>query len=337
MMMTMTKIEKIWSELENDKSFYHGLLIRRYSGDIIPDIFVAIKSPEGFRCIAASLSNAKNLNLSLFSNLRDISVEIIPDDRNPERNYLIFKLLNTEHKDIFSVLCEDLILSVAPLQSEEKILKELINRFEKWKSLFDKVSSHGLTPEEQRGLFGELFLLKKLLLSFEQTGFVLSSWVGVEKQIRDFQYNNWGIEVKTTHGNNHQKIHISSERQLDTSNLEHLFLFHLSMESRLNSGETLNSMVDSIKLILESDFVSLNKFNNKLFEAGYFENHRDNYSDTGYFIRKEAFYKVENEFPRIEEKDMRNGVGDVKYSIIISQFSEYVKSEEFVLQNIIFS
>lgn len=336
-MMTMTRIDKIWSELENDLSFSHGLLIRRYSGDILPDIFVAIKSPEGFRCIAASLSNAKNLNLSLFSNLRDICVEIIPDDQNPERNYLIFKLLNTEHRDIFSVLCEDLILSVAPLKSEEKILKELINRFEKWKSLFDKVSSHGLSPEEQRGLFGELFLLKKLLISFDQKSIVLSSWVGAEKQIRDFQYNNWGIEVKTTHGNNHQKIQISSERQLDTSNLEHLFLFHLSMDSRLNSGETLNSMVDSIRLILESDFVSLNKFNNKLFEAGYFENHRDNYSDTGYFIRNETYYKVENDFPRIEENDIRNGVGDVKYSIIISQFSEYVKSEELVLQNILFS
>jgi len=336
-MMTMTKIEKIWSELENDKSFSHGLLIRRYSGNILPDIFVAIISPEGYRCIAASLSNTKSLNLSLFSNLRDISVEIIPDDQNPERNYLIFKLLKTEHRDIFSVLCEDLILSVAPLKSEEKILKELINRFEKWKSLFDKVSSHGLAPEEQRGLFGELFLLKKLLLSFEQTNFVLSSWVGVEKQIRDFQYNNWGIEVKTTHGKKHQKIQISSERQLDTSNLENLFLFHLSMESSLNSGETLNSLVDSIRLILESDFVSLNKFNNKLFEAGYFENHRDNYSDTGYFIRNETYYKVENDFPRIEENDIRNGVGDVKYSIIISQFSEYVKSEEFVLQNILFS
>ena len=248
----------------------------------------------------------------------------------------IYKPLGVDESDYFKPTYYSLEEIVNRVKSEEKILKELINRFEKWKSLFDKVSSHGLTPEEQRGLFGELFLLKKLLLSFEQTSFVLSSWVGVEKQIRDFQYNNWGIEVKTTHGNNHQKIQISSERQLDTSNLEHLFLFHLSMESRLNSGETLNSMVDSIRLILESDFVSLNKFNNKLFEAGYFENHRDNYSDTGYFIRNEAFYKVENKFPRIEEKDIRNGVGDVKYSIIISQFSEYVKSEEFVLQNVIF-
>lgn len=334
--MTMTRIEKIWSELENDKSFIHGLLLRRFSVDVLPDIFIAVKSPEKYRCIAASLSRTTNFNISLFSNMREISVEIIPDNQNPERNYLVFKLLNPEHRDIFSVLCEDLILKVAPLKNEEKIIKELINRFEKWKSLFDKLNTHGLTPEEQRGLFGELFVLKKLLLSFDQTGLVLSSWVGVEKQIRDFQFNNWGIEVKTTLNSSQQKILISSERQLDTSNLTHLFLFHLSIDSRIKSGETINSLVDSIRLILESDFVSLNKFNSKLFEAGYFENHKDNYSDHGYFIRKEAFYKVEKDFPRIEENDLRNGVGDVKYSIVVSQFTEFVKSEEFVLQNIKF-
>lgn len=336
-MMTMAKIEKIWSELENDKPCTNGLLIRRYSGDILPDIFVAVKSPEGFRCIAVSLENTKNLNLLAFSNLRDISVEIIPDELNPVRNFLLFKLLNSEHRDIFSVLCEDLIMTVASLKNEEKLLIELISRFEKWKSLFDKMALHGLTPEEQRGLFGELILLKKFLISFDESSIVLSSWVGVEKQIRDFQYKHWGVEVKTTHGNNHQKIMISSERQLDTSNLEHLFLFHLSVESRLNSGETLNLIVDSIRLLLESNFVSLNKFNNKLLEAGYFENHRNKYSETGYFIRKETFYMVERDFPRIEENDIRNGVGDVKYSIVISQFSEYVKSEEFVLQNVKFS
>ncbi len=334
--MTMTKIEKIWTELENDNSFSHGLLIRRYSGEVLPDIFVAKKSPEGFRCIAASLPDTLNLNLSSFSNLRDISVEVIPDDQKPNRNYLIFKLLNAGHKDIFSVLCEDLILSVAPLKNEDKLFKELLNRFEKWKSLFDKASSQGLTPEEQRGLFGELTFLKKLLISGRDTNLVLSSWVGVEKQVRDFQYNNWSVEVKTTHGNNHQKIHISSERQLDTTNIEHLFLFHLSLESRLNSGETLNSLADSIRLLIENDFAELNRFNNKLLEAGYFESHRNNYSDAGYVIRNEAFYEVEKGFPRIEEHDIRNGVGDVKYSIIISQCSEYSKSEEQVFQNVIF-
>jgi hypothetical protein len=330
----MTKIEKIWSELENDKSLSHGLLIRRYSGDIIPDIFVGIKLPEGYRCIAASLSNAKNLNLSLFTNLRDISVEIIPDDQMLGKNYLIYKLLSAEYRDIFSVLCEDLILSVAPLQSEEKILKELINRFEKWKSLFEKVTLHGLTPEEQKGLFGELYFMRKFLKHKSEFSEIIRSWMGPEKALQDFQSGNWAVEVKTTQGNNHQKVHINSERQLDTSNLDNLILYHLSLDIMRNSGETLNQIVESIRLTISFNAVASTLFNSKLFEAGYFDKHSSYYQSKGYFIRQEIFYKVEKDFPRIEEKDICYGVGDVKYSIIVSNCQSYMMSEKDVFNNI---
>jgi hypothetical protein len=332
----MSKIDKIWEELENDISFSHGLLIRRYSSEVLPEIFVALKSPEKFRCIAASLSNSININLSSFSNLQVISVEIMPDETRPERNYLLFKLLNSEHKDIFSVLCEDLIINISSVKIEKQLYRELLNRFEKWKSLFDKALSQGLTPEEQRGLYGELFFLRKLLQNNSDYYNVITSWVGVEKQIRDFQFGNWSVEVKTTHSNNHQKVQISNERQLDTSNLDNLFLYHLSMESRLHSGETLNEAVDSVALILDKDISSLNRFRSKLLEAGYFDNHIIHYTETGYFIRNEVFYKVENDFPRIEETDIRDGVGDVKYTIIISQCSDYIKTEEQVFQTLIF-
>lgn len=58
-------------------------------------------------------------------------------------------------------------------------------------------------------------------------------------EIKDFQFGSWGLEVKTTSGNIHQKIHISNERQLDTSNITYLYLNHLSLELREGAGETL--------------------------------------------------------------------------------------------------
>lgn len=331
----MTKIDTIWDELENDKSFSRGLLIRRYSGNVLPDVFVALKSPEKFRCIAASLSNTFEVNLSSFANLRDINVEISPDETNPDRNFLLIKLLNNTHKDIFSVLCEDLIINISSVINENQLYRELLNRFEKWQSLFDKASLQGLSPEEQRGLYGEICFLRKFLQHNSDYQQIVTSWIGVEKQIRDFQWGNWSIEVKTTHGNNHQKIHISNERQLDTSNLDNLFLYHLSLETRLRSGETLNQAIDSVALILQNDFSSLSRFKSKLIEAGYFEKHKNQYSEMGYFSRNEVFYKVENEFPRIEEAEIRNGVGDVKYSIIISQCSDYIITEEQVFRTLI--
>ena len=35
-------------------------------------------------------------------------------------------------------------------------------------------------------------------------------------------------------------------------------------------------------------------------------------------------YKVENDFPRIQENEIRVGVGDVKYSIILSQCKYFI-------------
>jgi hypothetical protein len=42
------------------------------------------------------------------------------------------------------------------LNTEQKISRTIINQLEKWKTLFEKNNSTGLTPAEQQGLFGEL-------------------------------------------------------------------------------------------------------------------------------------------------------------------------------------
>lgn len=329
--MTM-KINQIWEELEKDTSFSSGLLIRRYSGSVLPNVFVGLKAPEKLRCIAASLNDAKKIAIQEYANLKDIGVELIADEKKPGSSILIFKLLNIQHKDVFSALCEDLIENISSITSEDQLIKELLNRFEKWKSLFDKLTSQGLAPEEQRGLYGEIFFIRKFLQNISDHSKVINSWVGCKKEVRDFQSGTWATEVKTTSGNNHQKVQVSSERQLDTKNLKNLFLFHLSLEELQQSGETLEQAIDSVIKILATDLILLNKFKNKLLEAGYFERHCHIYKNFGYSIRQESFYKIEGSFPRIEEKDIRDGVGDVKYSVILSQCSTFIKSDQEVFK-----
>lgn len=333
----MTRIESIWTELENDKSFSHGLLLRRYSGSIIPNVYIALKSPEQFRCIAASVSNSITISLGTFSNLKDICVELIQDDKRPGCNILLLKLISNQHRDIFSVLCEDLMTSISSVNNETQLVKELLNRFEKWKSLFDRAATQGLSEEEQRGLFGEVYFLRKFLTKNCSSLDVVNSWVGPEKQIRDFQSGSWSVEVKTTYGNNHQKILVSSERQLDTSNLENLFLNHISLDSRQMSGETLNQLIESVLGVLENDFTTLTRFKNKILSAGYFDQHKNYYEHTGYFIRQDVTFLVEQNFPRIEEVDIRDGVGDVKYSIIVSHCSDFIRTDDQVFNTLIFT
>lgn len=326
------RINEIWQELENDQSFSHGLLLRRCSTAVLPDLFVTLRSPEKTRGIGASVASEVPVDLSSFSNLRDISVERIEGEPSHEKSILLFQLLNSVHEDIFTVLCEDLITSVASVSDESKLISELLNRFEKWKSLFDKAGLQGLTPEEQRGLFGELFFLRKYIQNGSSAIDTVNAWVGPTRQLRDFQSGFWALEVKTTHGNNHQKIQISSERQLDRSNLNNLFLYHLSLDARQQSGETLNQIASDVSEVVSHDFTALNRFKNKLLEVGYFEHHKPLYDSNGYFVRQESIYEVEGDFPRIEEGDIRNGVGDVKYSIITANCTDFVRTEEQLFQ-----
>jgi hypothetical protein len=329
------KIKQIWDELSNDKSLVSGLLFRRYSGAVKPDVYVALQHPEKFLCVYVAINKTTEVNISNFSNLQEIQVDLFASPNEVDKNILIFKLLNFEHKDIFAVLCEDLIASISEENNEKRIIREVLNRFEKWKSLFNKIGLQGLKPEEQRGLFGELYFLRKFLQTTNNFLPIVNTWTGTEKQIRDFQSGSWAVEVKTTHGNNHQKVQISSERQLDTTNLENLFLYHISLEQQQNSGETLNDIVDSVIDILSAEIIALNKFKSKIYEVGYFDFQRNLYETIGYHIRKDEFYKVEKDFPRIEENDLRIGVGDIKYSIILSQCAPFSIGESEVFNTLI--
>lgn len=334
-MKTMMKIDQIWNELLKDKSQPNGLLFRRYSGTILPDIYIAIQYPENLYCFYITINKDVKFDISSFSKLKEIEVLYYTSPNEIGKKILLFKLLNKDHKDIFALLCEDLISSISEITNEDKIVLELLNRFEKWKSLLTNVNKTGLSPDSQRGLFGELYLLRKFLNNSINLTEAIVWWVGAEKEVRDFQSGSWAIEVKTSHGNNHQKVMISSERQLDNSNLENLYLYHISLEKLNNSDETLNQIIDSIKSILSSQTVAFNKFLIKIFEAGYLDIHRELYDSVGYQIRGENYYKVENDFPRICERDIPMGVGDIKYSIIMSQCDNYIIEENLVFNTII--
>ena len=323
----MMKIDTIWNELENDNTFLSGILYKRYSSSVFSDVYVALKAPEKLRCIAVHILSENIIDVKTWDKFKDIKVEIFPDERYATKTWLLVLLLNQQHKDVFSVLCEDLINQVSSLTDEKLLIKELLNRLAKWQTLFEKLSQQGLIPEAQRGLYGELYFLRKFLNNSTNKQYCINSWQVPSNTVQDFHYSNWAVEVKTTHGNNHQKIHISSERQLDDSIVPVINLFHLSLDIRNNLGETLNQIVEEIEIILQTDIPELNSFKLKLFEVGYFEIHKPLYESDGYNIRQENIYKVEGEFPRITENEIRHGVGDVKYSIIVADCLSYARTE----------
>ncbi len=325
--MTMNRLLEIWSSIEQSNET--GLLKRLYSSDSKPLIYAIYQNPERHCGIAISYSKSIDLDISSFSNLRDLQITLQTDSSFSQNNLLIIKLLYDLSRDVFAIMCENMVQSVLSLKTEDEVVRTIINLLEKWQTLFEKLKGEGLSHSEQLGLYGELHFIQKFI-ALNDANFALNSWVGIDREIRDFQHRNWALEVKTMAGNNHQKVSISSERQLDETLLDHLILFHLSVEVAKKNGESLNEKILSVRESLKDNISALNVFNNKLLDAGYFERHTHLYDENCYQIREEHYYKVDRDFPRIKEKDIRPGIGDVKYSIILSQCNDYLVSEEKV-------
>jgi hypothetical protein len=319
----MTKIENIWIGLESEISNLSGLLYTRYSAEVIPDVFIALKAKEKLRCVAFRISFTFPFEESQWNRLKDIKIETLPDEGDKSKKFLLILLLNKQHKDIFSTLCEDLIFGISEVSTEQTLVEKLLERLAKWQSLFEKVGKQGLSNEAQRGLYGEIYFLRFLLKNTSDKNYFLKSWLGPEKSIQDFQYSNWAVEVKTTHGNNHQKIYITSERQLDDSIVEKIFLFHLSLDVRAGNGDTLNIIIEEVSELLNENIMATNLFKLKLLESGYYDIHKPLYDERGYTIRQENLYRVSGNFPRITENQIPSGVGDVRYSIVLSESEEW--------------
>lgn len=334
MKLPMMKIEKIWQDLESDSSLRSGLLYKRYSGNVLPDIYVGLKVPERFRCIAVHLDSSVNFDIRAWDKFRDIKIQRLPDKKNPQKHFLVVMLLNSQHKDVFAALSEDLINKVFDITSESNLVKVLIERLAKWNLLFEKLGRQGLSEEACRGLYGELYFLRTLIFAGINTEFCINAWKGSESAVQDFQFSDWAVEVKTTHGKSHQKLHITSERQLDISIIPNIYLVHYSLEVRQNHGESLNQIAEELTAALSNSPSAQSVFRLKLFEAGYFDQHKKYYEDTGYTIRQKNVYRITEDFPKITENMIPAGVGDVRYSVVVSANENWVIDEEQLIHQL---
>lgn len=325
-MQKHNNISALWEIMSQEKSV--GLVKRLLPNNSPLKVFATYKHPENICGIAFSCDSKLKLSIDSFYNLKELSVQLFLDTSYQPNRLLTIQLFSDANTDIFAYLCGNLVETIERCDTEAKAIKLVLNRLEKWKTMFSKGASDGLSITEQQGLYGELMYLHKLVLrgifSYIDT---LKIWVGADKAMRDFQGKDWAVEAKTISINNADQITINGERQLDETLLDKLYLYHLSVEVSRMNGQTLNEKVDELRSLFSDDKAALNIFNAKLMEAGYFDHHRELYRERCYKIRKESIYVIDDSFPRIKESELRDGVSNTVYSINVSTCAEYMVSE----------
>ncbi len=329
------KIKEIWRELE--ESHISGLVKRAIDIPSYLKMFCTYTSPDEYCGIAFSFSQEIKLDISPFNNLSEIKVSLFKDNSFPDSKFLLIQLLNRGDRvrDIFAAICSNIANTIQTVSTEESAIKLVINQMRKWQELFSKKLKNTLSIQEQQGLFGELSFLQKLMYSPMEKSNSVKLWVGPNMAPQDFQGELWAVEVKTITANKYPNVSINGELQLDETPIDKLFLYNLVVDIVPIDGKNLPELIGELREYLSQDAYALNLFENKLIYYGYFNIDADAYKERRYQVRKENYYLVHGEFPRIRKDDLRLGVSDVKYSITLAVPSENIVEESNVLNSIL--
>jgi len=230
-------------------------------------------------------------------------------------------------REVFNLLASDIADAAAKAPGGGAAVLSAAERFEHWRRLLERLDGTGLTAEARRGLFGELTILRARLLPALPSAQAIAAWTGPTAAHQDFQLPRLAIEVKTTSGKEPQTLVISSERELDSSGTAMLILAGLSLDERRGgSGESLNAAVRSVRAAV-TDAAAQSLLDDLLVRAGYLHSQRDLYDEPRYTVRRERFWHVDGDFPRITEADLKLGVGDCRYRIATAGLEEYLMTE----------
>jgi len=251
---------------------------------------------------------------------RGFEVRVLPVRPGPHGDVrLMLSIGDMAYRDVFAVMAEDLTGHLATVEDHRRAVRVFLERLTRWQAFFQRQSSDGLGEEEQRGLYGELWFLRHHLTLAVGAAAAIQSWTGPTAANQDFQCAAVAYETKTAVANPPQKLHVANVRQLDRTGLDALFVFHLSIDQRQGSGESLVQMIEAVRgLAIQAGTGSMVELNDKLLAAGYLDLHALRYQRVGYTRRQHHFYHVRDGFPCIVERDLKTGVGDVRYTIAVA-------------------
>ena len=318
--MTEVKYSGIWNELDKEAATRQGpsLVRRLVEAGGGTEIHLAVGSPGGTRYLMVRMPDEWDGDTTTFPKWRGARIGPYRGSERPSpHQFLVLEQGEESPREVFELLVADVADAVISQQPGEDVRAILTGRFDRWKTFFEERGLVGLGPEAQQGLYGELWFLREHLLPMVGAHMAVSSWDVTHRALHDFQFPRHAYEVKTSAAKQHHRVHVASERQLDTTGLDSLHLVVVSITIVQGGGETLPAMVSSLRELLSGSPQTARLFEEKLLDEGYLAVHEDLYRP-GYAFRNIRVYRVGPGFPRILESDLKSGVGDVSYSVVLS-------------------
>ena len=267
--------------------------------------------------------------------LKGITFSLISNhQRAGEDLTLIMELQKYDYITIFATFAARICIELDQLTEPDKAIRAVLHIINKWKSFFSG-NVDWLSENQQTGLYGELHWLELLFEKDFPIDTIVSAWTGSSRTSQDYEFDKIAIEIKSTTAIDTSIVKISNIRQLDDSALDVLFLVRTSFDVRRGNENTLPELITKIRTKIHDSAPTVSiQFEEKLINAGYYENHSDHYAQRCYFKRTTDSYRITNGFPRLLESKIPNGITKVSFELSLDYCKEFLVAEEVVLNAI---
>lgn len=317
-----------WRELElTAPAAGRGFVARRIAPDLPFDLRLALGYPGRERAL---LLRASPPNIDAAGDLPVTRAVVVrPYSEATGATGLELALTDRAYADVFSALVEDVVSHIGVVKGEAAAALALVERVQRWQSILDRPAPEGLSPEEQRGLWGELWFLREHAVPVLGWRQACHAWTGPQRAVYDFRTEACAVEVKTTAGPAPELVRINGERQLESHRVGTLILVHVPLEDDPIRGESLPALVGSLRERCSGDLAAARLLEDRLMEAKYLDCHAPLYADHLFRARPANIFRVSEGFPRITSTDLAPGVGEVTYVISVAACEPFrIHSEE---------
>jgi hypothetical protein len=244
--------------------------------------------------------------------------------RGSEESEIHLDLVRDDYIDIFIQMLEILIPSVAESADARKAVEELKKQLDQWERFMRSFTPSGLSKEKQKGLVGELLVIRKLLSNGVSPSRLVGAWQGPAGAAKDFLLDGVGLEVKTLSGRDRQ-VAISSASQLDGHGLRFLFLLCVEVAEEVADSTSLADLVDHIRAQLPGAVAE--DFAARLIVGGYLQSQRHLYLYPTFALRNIEAFIVRPGFPAIEASTLPSQLSNVTYDLDVAGLTDYMVSE----------
>jgi hypothetical protein len=319
--MTMPDLKTLWKEIS-----YSGrgeFEFVRIDSQSKPEINIGLNS-KLHRCLLLELP--KNHGIDVPSSAKqNLSLSFFRED-----GYIVLELTDADFYDLFDDLIGSIYQKIHNLTDVREYSSIFVQMFYRWSEFFEDKSSDSLSGDTIQGLFGEMFVLKNLLIITDSAyvNDLLESWRGPYDQGHDFVLDGRDIEVKTK-VSTRSSVKISSEFQLESENERPLELLVLSVERNTADSYPLSKLLFQIKEIVMKkmgDFhIVLKAIGRKNLST---QNIRDYDNYIFEPIKQTAFNPLNEGFPKIVRSEIPKELSGISYTLNLNTLDRFIVSKE---------